>query len=496
MSKKNNGKESSKRPATKPRNEDPLRSQQEKRKEAKARRRNRKGKEEAKGYVPLGGGPAAWMQMLIDPGNSPTVLSPAGTSVMCAKAKFVFSEEISYDDTQGGFFTVVARPSPVYPLIISSSPARAPAVGSSNHKGFTIHSKFSPTSPDAGFPTEATLRLEEIDTKVVSAIPLTAITDGVNVTHKAFNLTSTAATRFSVSLHNDSSDDHYMKIIGIQGGAGGWTDVAPFKLVPAKTTEIIYDGNSAASWTALTYLVCTNAGVPRNPGRDVELNFSIAFNGFIPTGLLSATRMQFVRQDLVEAAQVSNVRVTAASILCTNLSSALNNGGELVVGNTRQSLIFSCASTEELMEKLKSLPENNRIRSGRIAEGGYTYYVPDDFDSYSHKPYGDHTTDDNALCFAGRLVEGGIVRIQSVFVVEFYTPSPLFERNFTPTWSAQYRMLHEALQCLRMASGNEDHESMIGNITNRIAKIWGFMMKHKEQIEMGGTIMLSLAAAF
>jgi hypothetical protein len=436
------------------------------------------------------------MQMVIDPGNSPTVLSPAGTAVMCSKAKFVFSEEVAYADTVGGFFTVVARPSPIYPLIVSSAPARAPAAGIMESKATTIHGKFGPSNADVGFPLEATMKISEVVSKKVHAIPLTPITDAANVTHLAFNVTTSAATRLSVTLVNHSVDDQYMKIIGIQGGAGNWVDLAPFKLIPAQTTETIYDANSPASWTALTYLVTTNGGAPLNPSRDCSMHFSMAYWGFVPAGLLSASRLQFVRQDLVDAVSVSNVRITAASILCTNLASVTKEGGELVTANTRQSLIFSCSNTSDLMDKLKSLPENNRVKTGRVADGGYTYYVPDDFDSYSHKPYGDHTTDDNALCFAGRLDEGGLVRIQSVFIVEFYTPSPLFERNLTPTWSTHYRTLHELLQCLRMASGNEDHESMITNISNRIAKIWKFMVKHKDDIEMGGTIMLSLAAAF
>lgn len=496
MSKKNE-KESSKRPATKPRNEELLRSQQERRKEAKARRRSNKGKgkEEEKGY-PLGGGPKAWMQMVIDPGNSPTVLSPAGTSVMCSKAKFVFSEEVAYADTVGGYFTVVARPSPIYPLIISSAPARAPAAGIMETKGHTIHGKFGPATADVGFPYEATLKVNEVVSKKVSAIPLTPITDAANVTHLGFNITTTAATRLSVTLVNHSLDDQYMKIIGIQNGAGNWVDLMPFKLVPGNKSEVFFDANSAAAWTAFSYVICTNGGIPKNPDRETNLGFSIAYWGFVPAGLLSASRLQFVRQDLIDAVNVTNVRITAASILCTNLASVTKEGGELVTANTRQSLIFSCSSTSDLMDKLKSLPENNRIKTGRVADGGYTYYVPDDFDSYSHKPYADHTADDNALCFAGRLDEGGLVRIQSVFVVEFYTPSPLFERNFTPTWSTQYRTLHELLQCLRMASGNEDHESMISNITNRISRVWKFMVKHKDEIEMGSSILLSLAAAF
>lgn len=91
-----------------------------------------------------------WVSMVLTPYSASVVKSPASSSILCSKTRIIESRDISYADTLGGYFSVIVRPSLVYPLMIAKSPERFPAVGSTEILGSTISLIYSNLSSDPG----------------------------------------------------------------------------------------------------------------------------------------------------------------------------------------------------------------------------------------------------------------------------------------------------------------------------------------------------------
>jgi len=460
-------------------------------------KKNNKKKEKQPSYA--GGSSVAseaakrWMEMIIDPMNAETIRSPAGTSGLCSKAKFVESHDITYADTLNGEYSIIARPSAVWPLMIAKSPARYPPVGNAELSGKSILLTHSNLSADPGFPTEGVLHVSGDGTAEI-AVALRPVADAALTTHQAFPITCQIA---NITAHavNEGKDDHYVQSY-LRADAGNWVATSAPVFCPAKSGVNLFNATLGGVRTAVTLVICTKAGVPTNPaGVYTGLSLSITFNGFVQVGAGDGSVHSFVKRSLIDSITIENVRITAMCLLVTNMAAATHDGGEIVIGNTRQSTIFGAKTSPDLMNRIKKLPEANRWHSGRTAGGGFCFYAPDDFRSYEPGPLDQINFDDNALAAAGILDVGGSVRVIATYVVEFYTRSELFERAMGPIWNDQYKLTHAILQKTRMASGNEDHESMIENISKKVGSAWDWAWAHKAQIEVGANVVYGLAMA-
>lgn len=431
-----------------------------------------------------------WISMVLNPMEAPVVRSPSANSLLASKARFILNTDIAYADTLNGYFTVVARPSAVFPLIVAKSPARFPAFGSVELALSTVALKFSTSATDAGFP-DSGRALVKSSSDVVE-VGIQTLPDSAILAHNGFEIYASSAYNTTVVVTNDGGADYYVQGYCIQYGST-WATFGVPTFIAKKSSAILINATSATSWAAITIAICTKAGVPANPGTDYSgLSLSASFYGFIPIASTAGSVSNFVTQKIADTASVENCRVTAMSLLVTNMGSATHDGGEIVVGDTRQSTVYSSKSTLELMQTLKALPEGNRWYSGIMRGGGYTFYVPDDMTSYEPHSYDTVNFNDNCCVAAGIIDNGGSVRVISTFVVEFYTKSQLFERSMGPTWTAEYKLAHAYIQRGRMASGNEDHESMTARIANNISKAWNWAWEHKALLEAGGEIAMAL----
>lgn len=434
-----------------------------------------------------------WLGMVLNPMEATVVKSPAGTSVLCSKTRIIVSRDIAYSDTTGpvdkGYFSVIARPSLVFPFMIATSPQRFPAVGNAEILGSSVTLNYGSNS-DPGFPVAGQFMWKNGETSIVSN--LQPMVDSALTSHNGFEVYMNTATNLTVTVANSGRDEHYVRLY-TRTEAGTWGADAGSYLAPPGGSVTIRNADLSSNRTAFTVAIVTKAGVPSNPSIEYRgLSVSASFNGYIPVATSPGSVYSFVNPKIVDTAGVENCRVTAMSLLVSNMGSATHDGGELVIANTRQSTIYSASSTPVLMQVLKALPEGNRWHSGIMRGGGYTFYTPDDLDSYEPHQYNVINYEDNALVASGRLDEGGAVRVIATFIVEFYTKSQLFERSMGPTWTAEYKLAHQYLQRGRMASGNEDHESMTKRIANSLSRAWNWAWENKATIELGAELAMSL----
>jgi len=453
-----------------------------------------KGKEKVKEQSGLSAAQCSavksWINMVVNPLEAQVVRSPASNSVLASKARFVESRDIAYADTLNGYFTVVARPSAILPLVIAKSPLRFPSAGSAELKSTSEGMVFPKTSLDAGFPHDGTAVVRSASDMCMTGLQLLA--DAASVAHYGFELFANTGTNFTCVCSNSGNASYYVRLY-YRASAGNWATSGSTVLIGPYGSAALVNGNIATNWSGITFAVTDKSGAPVAPDNDYKsLHFTWTYNGYIPVAASSGSVFSFVTPTIAETAGVDNCRITAMSLLVTNMGAATHDGGEIVVADTRQANIYSAHTTAELMDTIKSLPEGNRWNSGVMRGGAYTFYVPDDMSSYEPHKYTDSNFQDNACVAAGKLDVDGSVRVIATYVVEFYTKSQLFERSMGPTWTNEYKLAHQYLQRGRMASGNEDHETMTRRIANNLARAWKWAWEHRSQLELGAEVIMSL----
>jgi hypothetical protein len=431
--------------------------------------------------------------MMCNPLESTVARSPSQTPLLAYATRFTKPINLAYADTLDGYFAVLARPSMLDPVLVTTNPAnRLPAVGQTSLLGDSFLWQYQATHGDAGFPATGAVRFHD-DAYDQRVVWVTGLTDSAATTHTGIHLKTDSASVIKVRIYNNSTTSHEFKLMRrLEGGLWTSLTVNPVSIGRHQSVEL-YSSNPATNGSALTIFMCDSSGTPKNPEHTIELEVSFDLaSAAILDGTISGSVGSFVQRKFVDQAHISNCRVSAMSMLVTNMGAATHDGGELVIADTRQSIMFRSSSTANLMENIKSLPEGNRWHSGVMRNGGYTFYAPDDMESYEPSHYDNQHLDDNCCIAAGRLDVDGKVRIMCTFVVEFYTPAQVFDRSLGPTWTREYKLALAMLQTGRMASGNEDHETMTKRIANTVAKAWKWAWENKEFLEAGGQIALAL----
>ena len=429
--------------------------------------------------------PVMWASMLADPYGHKTVLSPAGTGNLASEAKLVRTIDlVSATDTHDGDFAIIARPSLVDPILRVDSSDRLPSVGTDRLLLSGIFT-FLDDSTEVGKP-EAGHCSVALGTDPYSAQRMLHLAPEGSPVTNAFRFTVDGNSSIIWSIHNPHDKGLYCRIS--RYGAS-WTAGANTNIPGRSTIDIGMSGFGGVDQTAWTMVLTDSNNNPINPQSKLNVSFSAnALLGFIPASDGSTIVGSFVDRSLVDAAHVSNARVTAMSVLVTNMASATNDGGEIVTACTRQEIAFRSQNVSDLMSNIKNLPETNRWYSGNVSNGGYTFYAPDDLESYEPNDYGHLNIQDNCCLVAGTLDPGGKVRVTIVYVVEFYTPSQLFKRRIGPAWDSQYKHALQILLAGRMASGNEEHETMVKRITKSLKSAAQFFLDNKEDIAKAAEI--------
>jgi len=431
-----------------------------------------------------------WVNMMLDPADAPPVLSPCTAGVLVSQARIVKGVIIEGTEENEGYFTVCLRPSLIDPLIWSTKAGRFPAEGTSPLQIASVASfLYGPDSKYVGCPNAGQFSVKADAVVTETYIGLSPVTDINGVTLTALNVDNIAISNVVFSFTNRNYGALNVRMVTKSDG-GAWVYDNIVTVMGGATTQLWAGASTADHWTVVLVDRAGNRINPRSEWKGA-LNLTCS-NAFIPTPAQAGIVSRFVKDEIVQAANVQNVRVTAASLLATCTSSAVNSGGEILAACTQQRLILANPTSPELMTAIRALGTTNRWASCPAVKGAYSFYAPDDAASYEPSEYSDKQVSDNCIVFVGKLAPGTILRFTATFVVEFYTSSPLFSNNFTPTWNPAYRAALTALQRGPMVSENPDHMEMIKYIIRKIKEGLGFALEHKEEI----AIAAQLAHAF
>lgn len=161
---------------------------------------------------------------------------------------------------------------------------------------------------------------------------------------------------------------------------------------------------------------------------------------------------------------ISHGRVVSMSILATNTSPEIANGGNINVGRVPSN--FSPHGS--ISASLSNLPENRRYQ-GPASQGGYVFWMPSQFDEFEVDTIDRVHTNLMDADFLVLQVSGwnppvgttASFRIHFDWIVEFYTPNQLFEKVLTPPITTEFRDLYHAMLQMPAATCNPGHFDLL-----------------------------------
>jgi hypothetical protein len=216
---------------------------------------------------------------------------------------------------------------------------------------------------------------------------------------------------------------------------------------------------------AITVLLVNSAGaVVAIPHTVDDLELTVYGSAHLDPGLTEGSVASFVSDELAEQGQLSNTRVTAMSLLVSPIGQLAQVGGEMYMARTNARNIVRDVSITDLMTTISQNNDPNMWINTPVSRGGYGWWMPDDASSYEPRPYGSFEESDNVLVAAGRMEPGNSLRIHASYIVEFYTPKQVFEKEYGPPLAGAYEAAFNQLLQAPAVCQNEDHEALIAKI--------------------------------
>lgn len=168
--------------------------------------------------------------------------------------------------------------------------------------------------------------------------------------------------------------------------------------------------------------------------------------------------------------ELSMGRVISMSILATNTSPDLANGGTINAGRVPRSF----HPFTQIAANLAALPENRRWQ-GPASTGAYVTWMPSQFDEYEIDNLASKQLQLSEAEYLIVNVQGwnppagatSSFRLQFDWIVEFYTPNQLFEKVLTPPMSREFEVLFHILLSMPAATCNPGHVDALRNLVRK-----------------------------
>lgn len=162
---------------------------------------------------------------------------------------------------------------------------------------------------------------------------------------------------------------------------------------------------------------------------------------------------------------ITHGRVVSMSVLATNTSPEIANGGNINAGRVPST--FDPVH-HNIASQISVLPSNRRYQ-GPAAKGAFVSWMPAQFDEFEI---------DSLVSKAHQLAEADYLlvqvrdwsppagttasfRVQFDWVIEFYTPNQLFEKVITPVMDPSFTHLYHALLSMDAATCNPGHLDLL-----------------------------------
>lgn len=374
-------------------------------------------------------------------------------------------------------FTVVMNPDLYLPGYITSAgsivtPDAAGIVGvegrlSSNPKSLAGEMENTPLLITDSAGTKKHLKIHGIADSAGLTMHGIALTPGSHAIRQTVHFRAGAPCKFEV----------WSKVAG-----AAWAQIANLTSAININETLTYPlATTAANTDAIAFL---RTGTTVN--CDFDLNMVFATSQFVGA---AAESFSPAFESFVLDSKVGHGRVVSMSVLASNTSPALANGGNINAGRVPRSFNpFNNVASE-----MAALPPNRR-HQGLAAEGAYVTWMPAQYDEYEV---------DSILNKVNQLKEADYLivevsgwnppagttasfRLQFDWIVEFYTPNQLFEKISTPAYTPEFASLYHVLLSLDAATCNPGHfdqlKSLLASGVRGMSSGLDFYGQHKDMI--------------
>jgi hypothetical protein len=314
------------------------------------------------------------------------------------------------------------------------------------------------------------------------------ITDGAGVARNALPITLTTGNRLTVSYRNNMSLALATPIVSVLAkiAGGNWVQLDA-QLAP-KGTTIVVNLVLAATYDALAITV--GSGNSRYLPFSFELGTAagqLTMGG--ATSLNPAFGEQIIDNDVVTG------RVISMSVLATNTSSDLYNGGNIACGRVPNRFDpFGNVATQ-----ISGLPDN-RGYLGPAKTGGYVVWLPSQFDEFEidnlSKKAVAYDDAEYIVVQVPNWPAGATFRLRFDWIVEFYTPNQIFEKVITPPRTPEFEMFFHFVLSMPAGTCNPDHKDLfrraIKMARDTYAQIGGHYEKYKPFYDAAASALMML----
>jgi len=413
------------------------------------------------------------------------VLPSSRSTQMCARH---IRRVVTLDsDSHPNGFTVIMTPDLFMPGFISgTAPTTAPFAGAG------LVSVVGPLNPREIDVDAQRLPYEVAADGKILVGQFQTITDSLGVNRNGIRLTPQAAAANTFFSYNNTGIHPVILNTVTKVAGGAWSAPTVDKIAP---------------YSQMPWIIALGVGVDAiafyfsaDTSKSATGTISISAS---PTQIVLDTGVQFAPafERFALDKNIQQCRVTSMSILITNTSSALANGGTIEAGCVPRD--FNPFETDRSL--LAGLPANRRYE-GAAAQGGYCFWNPDQDDEW--QPDGlemkqRQLNDSNYLMQRLRGWGGGPGNKSSAtcyfdWVVEFYTENQLFEKVLTPPQTPAFNNLMYVLATLPRATCNPGHfdnmKALMRGALGAAAKAHGWYKQHKAVIDPALELaMLALA---
>lgn len=395
------------------------------------------------------------MILPIDCGGAESlVVSPnSQPAQVCARHIHKVVDVNSSQANLGNGFTVVMSPDLSLPGFISGTadallppfPGPISLTGSiRNEEGFTLVG--GDVSP--AFTTGQLVVGEGTEKTIINLVP---ISDGVT-TYLGVPVTALPATRISMTVTCLGNSGRLKMFYKLAGGLWIMFSEPPHHIHFGQAVSVGFNNiaNAVAYGFAITASAASDCEFKLQLGFDSQ-QFNVAGLNLLAPGFAP----------FLDGKGVRTGRVISMSVLATNTSADLANGGTISAARAPRNIKpFGSNVTSSIAE----LPENRRYQ-GPAKTGAYVTWLPSQSEEFEVNDIGPmaqiYSESEYLIVRVEGWPAGASFRLQFDWVVEFYTKSQLFEKVETPPMDDTFRQLLYLALSLDAATCNPGHIDLI-----------------------------------
>lgn len=429
----------------------------------------------------------------MDPRGAPTVYAPTSLPELSTIAHLTRQLEVKYADVPGGQFAAILQPRLKKSLLVAKGALRYPTVGSLVQTCKLASCGISNTPDGLSYLTGEMEALSGNDLmRQFNSVPV--VVGGVE--RYAWKVDVDAGTAFSFTLTNNSNTNLKWGVRGNNGA--GWGVLQALTAIGANTQQTYSNAAVASAYTAISIEItaANNASIPADTTSHFTGKFTgyMTFTGAIPASATDNSIFELVDQDILDQGDVTRYFCTAASMLTTSMADLDHCGGQITTARIRRSVLAKVATVSDLFKTITDLSDPRQSYNGRLVDGGYSWYFPDDLSSYSstEKIGLESIEDDSVLVVAGTMAEGGSVRIQADWVLQFYTPKQVFQKVYSPVLTDEYRIAMAALALQPAACANDWHNKIIELGKKALSRTFKYIKENPDQVAKAAEMMASM----